>query len=140
VPLNVSAGRRVPDWVVTLTLCPIDLAFPLHSGRGRVLDLHPRVSAAHAVRGATSLAHDAFTAKRTGVLVDHGPVAIIRLIDRNAGMASPQNPSQTVFAFLDRIPAQVRAIQFDQVECAQRRRVGRVGDSAKDRRPITPPD
>jgi hypothetical protein len=48
------------------SLPPIVLDFPLHGGRGRVLDLQPAVSAAGSIGRAEALRHDALATESAG--------------------------------------------------------------------------
>ena len=57
------------------------------------------------------------------MLIDGLAVTGVSDTKGHAKVSLSQKGGEAFFAFLDRIPPQIRAVQLDQVKCAQRRRV-----------------
>ena len=100
---------------------PIFFRLTLHCRRRRVLDLEPVVDASRPIVRTEPLRHDAFAAERTGVLEDDPAVDLEMLVEGDADAA--QKFGEHCLAVFERLPPEVRAVRFDQVESAQDGRV-----------------
>src|SRR6185503_708501 len=100
-------------------LVPLFLSLARDGGRGRVLDLDPAIDAARFIRRAEPLRHNALTAERAGVLVEDRAVAVVVLVEDDARMRAAQQISQEGLAVFNRCPAQIPAVEFEQIEGAE---------------------
>jgi hypothetical protein len=73
-------------------------------------------SARPARYGEPALRHDALTAERAGVLVDDRALGLVMGIERDARLCATQQPRQGRFARFERLPAQILAVELEQVE------------------------
>jgi hypothetical protein len=80
--IDQGGGNRRP---ATLS-APIFLGLAFHRWRLRVFHLHPTVSAARAIKRPEPLGHNALAAEPAGVLEYDLAVALVVLIEHNAGM------------------------------------------------------
>jgi hypothetical protein len=84
-------------------LVPILFFEPPYGRRCRILDLEPVWRPAGAVRRAKPLRHDTLATERAGMLEDRCTLTVESLVECNAVMRQPQQPSQPALAILDRL-------------------------------------
>ena len=97
---------------------PIFFFEPPHRRRVPVLDLEPVVRAPGTIGRTEPLRYGTLATEHAGVLEDHGAVAVEVLIEGDAVMRQPQQPSEAAPAVFDRLAARVVAVHFKQVESA----------------------
>ena len=96
------------------------------------------VDAAGAVLRAEPLRDDALAAERAGVLEDDRAVALEMLIERDAVAGVSEQIGERGLAALDRLPPEVLAVEFDQIESAEHGGVVvlPIADQIEDREPV----
>jgi hypothetical protein len=72
--------------------------------------------ATRAIRRAEPLRHDAFAVELAGLLIDDIAVADIVRVERDAGMATAQQPVQQLLTLFDWQPAYLLVVKLEQVE------------------------
>ena len=117
---------------------PIFFFEPPHRRRARVLDLEPVVRAPGTIGRTEPRRYGTLTTERAGVLVDGRAIAVEVLIEGDAVMRQPRQPSEAALAVFDRLAAHVVAVHFKQNESAlNRSAVGAVtADQIEHGKPI----
>jgi len=98
---------------------PIFLGLASHRRCRRVLDLEPIANAAGAILRAQPLRHDPLAAERASVVEDDCAIASEMLIERDAVADASEELGECRFAPLERPPAQVHAVELNQIKGAQ---------------------
>ena len=111
-PVSASSPCAAP-------IAPILLGLSLYGRRGRVLDLEPVVDPTGAIGRAEALRHDAFATERAGVLENGRAVALVMLIERDPVAGVSEQIGEHGLAVLDRLPPEVLAVEFSQVESTE---------------------
>jgi hypothetical protein len=98
---------------------PVALGLPAHGEAHRVLELEPVGRASGAVARADALRHDPFEPQRAGVLKHGVAVDVLAFdpcIEDEPGPCPLEQTPKPQLALLERLAAQIIAVDLDQVE------------------------